>query len=268
MGCNHAYCYRYPLGGAIMTNTKTKTSKTSKTADKKENKGKYKEVYVVIPAFNEEQTISKVIQDLKNHQFHNIIVVDDHSKDNTFLKSQAHPHPVQVLHHIANRGQGAALKTGIDFALQQGAQKIITFDSDGQHQAKDLAAMLTPLEEGTHDIVIGSRFIGEQKSNIPWFRKLILKGGLVFLFVMYGLRLSDAQNGLRIMNRHAATAIEMKEDRMEHATEILHEIKKKSLRFKEVPVDIRYTDYSKMKGQSSLNSIKIAFNLMMRRLTK
>ena len=88
------------------------------------------------------------------------------------------------------------------------------------------------------------------------------------MWMMYGLRLSDAQNGLRVMNRKAAEQIEIKEDRMEHATEILNEIQKKQLRFKEVPVDVKYTDYSQMKGQSSLNSIKIAFNLMMRRLAK
>ena len=88
------------------------------------------------------------------------------------------------------------------------------------------------------------------------------------MWIMYGLKLSDAQNGLRVMNRKTAEQIKMKEDRMEHATEILNEIHKKQLRFKEVPVDVRYTDYSQMKGQSSLNSVKIAFNLMMKKLAK
>ncbi|HIG95389.1 TPA: glycosyltransferase family 2 protein [Candidatus Woesearchaeota archaeon] len=241
-------------------------------AAKKDNKkkGKLKEnVFVIVPAFNEEKMISSVVADLKAHGFSNVLVVDDHSKDETRTKAeQDEGEGVLVLHHIANRGQGAALKTGIDFALQQGAQVIVTFDSDGQHQAKDLDKMIAEVESGVYDVVIGSRFLEGSATQIPWFRKMVLKGGLVFLWVMYGLRLSDAQNGLRVMNRKTAEQIEMKEDRMEHATEILHEIHKKQFRFKEVPVDVKYTDYSQMKGQSSLNSIKIAFNLMMKKLAK
>ena len=226
----------------------------------------YQDTYVVIPAFNEETTITEVIKDLQAHRFRNIIVVDDHSKDATF--NVAETAGAEALHHVANRGQGAALKTGIDYALHCGAEHIVTFDADGQHQAKDLQNMLSHLKENTHDIIVGSRFLEGSKSNIPMFRKVILKGGLVFLYVMYGLTLTDAQNGLRVMNAHAAKHIEIKEDRMEHATEILHEIKKKELRFKEAPVEIKYTDYSKTKGQSSWNSLKIAFNLLMRKLTK
>ncbi len=244
-----------------------------KEQKKKKGFGKQKEkIFVIVPAFNEEKMISGVIADLKKYGFSGIVVVDDHSKDQTRAKAEQEGEEsasgVMVLHHIANRGQGAALKTGIDFALQQGAKILVTFDSDGQHQAKDLSKMIAEVESGAYDIVIGSRFLEGSSTQIPWFRKLILKGGLVFLWMMYGLKLSDAQNGLRVMNRKTAEQIEMKEDRMEHATEILTEIQKKQLRFKEVPVDVKYTDYSQMKGQSSLNSVKIAFNLMMKKLAK
>jgi len=221
-------------------------------------------IFVVIPAYNEQKTIGMVIKDLKSHGYKNIIVVDDGSKDKTadIIKKEN----VVLLQHIVNRGQGAALKTGIDCALRYGADIIITFDADGQHQASDLVNLIKPVKEGKVDIALGSRFLKKNK-NVPLIRKLFLKGGAFVLYMMYGVKLTDSHNGLRAVSKKAAQKIEITTDGMEHASEIIDEIKRKKLRYKEIPVNIKYTEYSKKHGQSSLNAFKIFFKMIIKKLT-
>ncbi|MBD3355004.1 glycosyltransferase [Candidatus Woesearchaeota archaeon] len=219
--------------------------------------------FIVIPAYNEEKVIKRVISDLKEHNYENIIVVDDCSKDNTSkiaLKQGA-----VVLNHIVNRGQGAAIKTGIDYSLKKDADIIITFDADGQHRAEDIESLIKPIKKGEADICLGSRFL-DNRSNVPLYKKVVLKCGIYVIRAMYGIKLTDVHNGLRAMNRKAAKKIEIKSNRMEHASEILEEIKKKKLRYKEIPVVIRYTDYSKKKGQSSWNALKIFLKMMIKKI--
>jgi glycosyltransferase involved in cell wall biosynthesis len=222
-------------------------------------------VFIVIPAYNEQKTISKVIKDLKKEGYKNIVVVDDGSKDNTY--EEAKKQNVEVLRHIINRGQGAALKTAIDYALDLGADSIITFDADGQHSVKDIEKMIRPLKKNKVDITLGSRFL-KKDSNTPFVRKLFLKGGAIVIFLMYGIKLTDSHNGLRALSRKAAEKIEITSDGMEHASEILEQVKKKRLKYKEVPVTITYTDYSLKTGQSTFNSFRILFKMIIRWLTR
>jgi len=224
-------------------------------------------VFVVIPAYNEEYIIEKVINELKSHGYSNIILVDDGSKDKTYNK--ASKKGIIVLKHIVNRGQGAALKTSIDYALKQGAEIIVTFDADGQHSVEDIKKLIEPVSRNKVDVTLGSRFLNkEEGSNIPFFRKVFLKGGAFIIFLMYGIKLTDSHNGLRAMSRKAAEKIELKSNRMEHASEIIEQIKKKKLRYKEIPVTIKYTEYSKMHGQSTWNAFKIFFKMIFNKLTK
>jgi len=222
-------------------------------------------VYIVVPAYNEESVLPEVIKELKSHNYKNIIVVDDGSNDNTFLSARSEG--VQVLRHIVNRGQGAALKTGVDFALQQGAQVIVTFDSDGQHRPQDISTLINALRDNHLDIVIGSRFLSK-RSNVPGFRKVILKGGVLILRLLYGVSLSDAHNGLRAFTAGCAKRLNLVSDRMEHASEFIEEIARLNLRFKEVPISVRYSDYSKSKGQSSLNAFNILFKMLVKKLLR
>ncbi|MBW2988357.1 glycosyltransferase family 2 protein [Candidatus Woesearchaeota archaeon] len=224
-----------------------------------------KNIFVVIPAFNEERKIERVLQGLKEHGYSNIIVVDDGSSDNT--SKIAKKAGAVVLRHVINRGQGAALKTGIDYALEEGADIIVTFDADGQHNPADLAALIKPVKSGEADIALGSRFI-KSDSNTPFVRKLFLKGGAILFRVLYGIKLTDSHNGLRAMNRKAASSIEITCDDMAHASEIVEEVAKHKLRYKEVPVTITYTDYSLSKGQSTLNSIRILSRMLLNKLLK
>jgi glycosyltransferase involved in cell wall biosynthesis len=221
-------------------------------------------VYVVIPAYNEEKTITQVIHDVQQYT-RQIIVVDDGSVDNTVALAQKEG--VVVLRHIVNRGQGAAIKTGIDFALIYGADIIVTFDSDGQHIGSDIPRVIQPILDGKVDVVIGSRFL-DKKSNVPFKRKIVLKLAILFTWMVNGIKLTDAHNGLRAFSRRAAQKINIKQDRMAHASEIIREIGKHKLSFQEIPVTIRYTDYSMQKGQKALDSLKIVFDLIMGEVRK
>ncbi len=216
-------------------------------------------VWIVVPAFNEETKIVQVIEDLKANGYNNVVVVDDGSVDRTY--EAAKKTGVTVIKHIVNRGQGAALKTGIDYALLQNAEVIVTFDSDGQHLSSDIKILLRNLKEKKKDIILGSRFINDY-SDVPLFRKIFLKCGALLLRMMYDIRLTDSHNGLRALTRYAAQKIEIKSNRMEHASEIIEQIKKKNLKYAEVPVTIKYTEYSLRHGQSTLNAFHIFFKMV------
>ncbi|MBN2420927.1 glycosyltransferase family 2 protein [Candidatus Woesearchaeota archaeon] len=225
--------------------------------------------FIVIAAHNEEKTIGKVIDDLKKHNYSNIIVVDDFSKDRT--REIAERKKVAVLHHFLNRGQGAALATGNEYALRNNADIIVHFDGDGQMDVNEIRGMIAPIIEGRADITIGSRFLSK-KSKIPFGKMLILLIGRIYLRLFYGVKLTDSQCGFRAMSRKAAQMIEIRQDKMEHASEILIEVFKKRIKYREIPVTIKYTKYSTKHthhGKFHLwSGIKIAFKIMLKRLMK
>jgi len=221
-------------------------------------------IFVIIAAYNEERKIAQVISSLQKEKYKNIVVVNDCSNDHTF--KIAKNKKVHTLNHIINRGQGAALRTGIEYALKLGADVIITFDADGQHDAKEIKLLIDPIKKGKADIVLGSRFL--KKSKIPFLKKIVLKGGVLFTRIFSCIKLTDTHNGFRALSKKAAEKNEIKQDRMAHASEIIDEIVKKKLKFVEVPVTIRYTEYSMKKGQSIFNSINIAAKMIIRKLTR
>ncbi len=222
-------------------------------------------VFVVIPAYNEQGSIVSVIKGLRKGGYNNIVVVDDCSTDNTLELIQKQN--VHALHHEVNRGQGAALQTGIGFALKEGADIIVTFDADGQHKVEEIKYLLKPIQEKKADAALGSRFLNS-KSNVPFFKKLALKAGIYFTWLTSGIKLTDAHNGFRALSRSAAEKIEITQDRMEHASEIVEQIHKKKIRYIEVPVTILYTEYSKAKGQSPINAVKIGLKILLRKFMK
>ena len=215
-------------------------------------------VIAVIPAYNESAMIKDVITSVRPH-VHEVVVVDDGSKDDTFF--QARQAGIVVARHLINRGQGAALQTGMEIALLRGADIIVHFDSDGQHPAHQISQLLKPIRNNSADIVLGSRFL-DQTSNVPSMRRLILRMGAIFTRIMSGLNITDPHSGFRALNRKAASKIILRQDRMAHASELLQLVSRHGLRYQEVPVTIRYTDYSMAKGQSSWNAIKIVIDLI------
>ena len=117
----------------------------------------------VVPAFNEETVIANVIIKLRK-KVDEVIVVDDGSRDAT--SDQARQAGAIVVRHVVNRGQGAAEETGTRLALRRGADVVIHFDADGQHDANDIVAMIAPIQAGRADVTLGSRFLG-RAPNIP-----------------------------------------------------------------------------------------------------
>ena len=221
-------------------------------------------VFIVVPVLNEASVLKTVISELLRDYPH-VVVIDDGSTDGSLKTVEGLP--VFCLRHLINRGQGAALQTGLTFALKQGAEIIVTFDSDGQHDPKDIETLLEPIRSGDADVVLGSRFL-KKGSPLPWSRRLLLTGGVFFTRATTGLPVTDTHNGLRAFSRKAASTIHFTMDRMAHASELFEIIQKEKLRYQEVPVTIRYTPYSLRKGQSSWNLFRILWSLIERSLSK
>lgn len=222
-------------------------------------------LFVVIPAFNESQSIEQVLKNLKQHGYKNNIVVDDGSKDNT--ADAANAEDAIVLRHLINRGQGAALKTGTDYALLRSADIIVHFDADGQMRPEDIPTVIAPLLKGDAEVCFGSRFINNT-SNIPPLRKLLLKLGKIFMKIFFGVKTTDPQSGFRAMTKNAAKKIEITQRGMAHCSEILEQVRRKKIPFTEVPVTILYTEYSKKHGQSNIAAVRIAAKLMWSKLIR
>lgn len=218
-------------------------------------------MWIVVPAYNEAKAIRPVVSSLRA-QGYPVVVIDDGSADDT--AGAALETGAIVLRHLLNLGQGGALQTGLTFCLESGARYICTFDADGQHRAEDIAPMWERLVTGGFDIVLGSRFLGDAR-GISLSRTLLLKAAVLFTRMHSGLKLTDAHNGLRVMTAEAAARLKLKQMGMAHASEIVDQIAKLQLKYCEAPVSVIYTDYSKAKGQSALESIRILMDLIVGR---
>lgn len=221
-------------------------------------------VYIIIPVFNHDEHLRRVILELQKKGFTQIIVVDDGSTKDVFTNIS--DLGIHFLRHKINLGQGAALQTGFEFARKCKANYVVSFDADGQHSAADADTVLEPIVNGLTDLCLGSRFLSQNSQNVPSTRKRVLKLATFVNYLFANIKLTDAHNGLRALNAHALEKLKITENRMAHATEILIEARKHSLRITEVPVTIHYTDYSMKHGQSSWNSLRILLDLLLYKL--
>ena len=219
----------------------------------------YDDTWLVIPLYNEAAVVGDVIRDARG-AFQNIVCVDDGSSDES--ARIAREAGATVVQHPFNLGQGAALQTGIEFAASQpGMKYLVTFDADGQHRVADAAAMVDQARADDVAIIFGTRF-AEGDSPVGWSKRIVLKTAALVTRWRTGLNLTDAHNGLRLLRRDAAQSVELIQDRM--ASEIVSQLSRSGLPWAERPVTIDYTDYSKAKGQSLLNSVNILVDLVMR----
>ncbi len=215
--------------------------------------------WVVIPLYNEASVIAGVIADLQR-TFSRIVCVDDGSTDGSAEVAEAAG--ARVVRHPYNLGQGAALQTGIAYAREQpGVEFIVTFDADGQHRVVDAVAMIDLARTEDAAVVFGSRFL-DDRTRPGLLKKSVLKTAVWVTNLTTGLTLTDAHNGLRVIRVDAARAVNLKQDRMAHATEIVLQLGRTGLPYREFPVEVLYTDYSRAKGQSLLNSINILVDLV------
>ena len=223
------------------------------------------DVWVVVPTYNEAPVVRNVLINLKRF-FPNVVAVDDGSSDASDAEILASG--ARLVRHSINLGAGAAMQTGVEFArLDRNARYFVTFDADGQHRPEDAAAMVDRLRTGAEDILIGSRFLGTT-SGIKPGRRLLLKLARLFEWGTTGVRLTDAHNGLRAFNRAFADQINLTFSDMAHASELLEQIGKSKLVYAEHPVTIDYTDYSRAKGQRSINSVNIAVDVWLHHLLR
>jgi polyprenyl-phospho-N-acetylgalactosaminyl synthase len=221
-------------------------------------------IWVVIAAYNEARVIAAVIGDLLRARYQ-VVVVDDGARDATArIAAQA---GAAVVKHPINLGQGAGLQTGIEYALREGADFIVTFDGDGQHRGFDIPRLIDELYAQRADFVLGSRFLGGAV-NQPLSRRLTLQAATWFTRLTTGLRITDTHNGLRAMTRRGASRICLRQNRMAHASEILHQIAESGLKYVEAPVTIEYSAYSLSKGQTLGDSLMILTDLFARRLQR
>ncbi len=223
-----------------------------------------KKIYILIPAFNEEKHIGRVIRSLQAEGYNDILVVNDGSSDKT--AAVAARAGAEVINHVINRGQGAALRTGIEYLRENVRPQVVaTFDADGQHQAKDLVMLMEPVLEEKCDIALGSRFLTNETA-LPAFRKAILKAGVLFTNIVSKTSLTDTHNGLRAIGLKALDKINIRQRGMEHASEIIDEIQRHNLCYQEVAVKLIYSEYSLKKGQRSSNFWKIGLKVLIRKL--
>lgn len=217
---------------------------------------------VVIPAYNEEKSIGRVIRDLFERGYQNIVVVNDGSSDAT--ASLAREAGAKVISHPINRGQGAALQTGDDYAVFVGAENVVHFDADGQFNSSDIAGALRLMSERHLNIVLGSRFL-DKRSKIPAIkRQLILPVARLVNLLFTGVRLTDAHNGFRIMDKTALGKIKITQEGMAHNSEIIAQMKKWNLSFAEYPVEVVYHEY----GQGFVGGVRVVRDLIFAKFFK
>jgi glycosyltransferase involved in cell wall biosynthesis len=218
------------------------------------------DVWVVIPLYNEATVIAGVVEGLLP-VFPNVVCIDDGSRDGSGGIALAAG--ARLVTHPINLGQGAALQTGFEYALERGARYVVTFDADGQHRVEDAAAMVSRAGDEDLAIVFGSRFL-DDRTDPGILKKIVLKTAVAVTNLTTRTRLTDAHNGLRVIREDALRRIKLRQDRMAHGTEIVVQLGRTGLPYAEQPVEVIYSDYSKAKGQSLLNSVNILVDLIIR----
>ena len=216
-----------------------------------------KHIWVVIAAYNEVGVIARVVVEVRRRGYA-VLLIDDGSTDAT--AAMAEKAGAVVIRHPVNLGQGAALQTGIECALREGAEVIVTFDADGQHRVTDIDVLIDAMAKHNADFVLGSRVLGGA-INLPPTRRLLLKAATWFTRMTSGLSVTDTHNGLRAMTPRGARAIRLRQNRMAHASEFLNQVSASKLKYIEAPVTIEYSAYSLAKGQKLGNSLSILVDL-------
>ena len=221
-----------------------------------------KDVYLVVPAFNEEKTVSQIIEGIAEKGY-NVILVNDGSKDKTLKlaigSKRKYPNQIFVVSHVINRGLGAALKTGMVVALNKGARYIVTFDADGQHEIEDIPKVCKPLQDGEADVVIGARPFEDMPISKSFAN--IIMNALTLIF--YGRKVKDSQSGLRAFTAHAADVINIVSRGYGVSSEFIKEISDKKLRLAEVTITTIYTPETQNKGTDAIVGLKILTKMVL-----
>ena len=219
------------------------------------------DVYIVVPAYNEEKTVSEIIEGIVEEGY-NVVLVNDGSKDNTLnlaIESKTkYPDKIFVISHMINRGLGAALKTGMTVAQNKGAKYILTFDADGQHEISDIKKVVKPLQDGEADVCIGARPFKDMPLSKS-FANLVMN---FLTLVFYGCNVKDSQGGLRAFTADAASQINIVSSGYGVSSEFIKEISDKNLKLSEVTITTIYTPETQSKGTDAIVGLKILFKMI------
>ena len=220
---------------------------------------KASQIAIIIPGLNESKHISEVIKKTNDAGFKNIIFVDDGSSDKT-AEIAVNP-GAYVLSHKINLGKGAALRTGVEFAIKEGYEYLVFMDSDGQHDPKDIPRFLTKLE--TADIVYGYRTLSGQ---MPFLMRIGNWGITLIQDILFQSRIKDTQCGFRAIRSDAYSAIKWNARDYTVESEMLARAGMSNLRGAQVGIRTIYHDA--YKGTNPFDGVKIVFNLIMLRFIK
>ena len=230
---------------------------------------------VIIPVYNEEKKIYSVVHGVKAIGY-DVVVVDDFSSDQS--AEQAQKARAKVLRHFINRGYGAALETGNQYALQAGYDIVVHFDGDGQHNPNEIEKLVDKIRRNEAEVVIGSRFLDcldrdnntnlPAKNEVPLVRKFLIKIAILFTWMFSGVKLTDAHNGFRAFCASALGKIQCRQDGMSYSSEIIDQIAYLNLRVSEVRVTVVYTDYSKSKGEGNIKKMAVGAKFLWGKIIK
>lgn len=219
------------------------------------------DIVVVLPAYNEDQTIGEVMDDLLKLGVQ-LVVVDDGSQDDTYHIVQDHrgryPGRVHLYRHLINRGVGATLQTGLQAALRRRPRAVVTFDADGQHHAQDLYRVVRPVVEGQADSVIGIRDF----QKMPLHKKFGNTVMNLITLLFYGHQVTDSQSGFRAFSPQAIQRMELHSSGYGICSEMVGEVYRQGLILEEVPITTIFTDYSLSKGTDTKIGLKILIKLI------
>ena len=210
----------------------------------------------MLPAYNEEKTIARVVMLAQKH-VDEVVVVDDGSKDMTALIAERVG--AKVLRHKRNLGKGSAFSTGFRYARQSEADVVVTLDSDGQHDPDEIPCVIEPILKGEADVVIGSRRFSK---NVPWHRRF---GGRI-LDRATGVSVSgsivDAQSGFRAYSRRALEKVTAAESGMGVDSEVLLRVKEAGLTIREVPIKVSYVGDKTSKRNPIYHALDVFFSII------
>ena len=236
-----------------MTNTQAQTKTNYEDTDG---------VYIVVPAFNEEKTVSEVIEKISKKGYH-VVVVNDGSVDTTLKcakESQIkYPNNIIIVSHVINRGLGAALKTGMNTALKHNAKYIVTFDADGQHEVEDIKKVCFLLKQGQVEAVIGARPFEDMPRSKNFANTMMNLLTLIF----YRVKVKDSQSGLRAFSADAASKIDVVSQGYGVSSEFIKEIKLNKISVGEVTITTIYTPETQEKGTNLMVGLKIMFQMIL-----
>ncbi len=198
---------------------------------------KQSEIVIGLPAYNEEKNIAAIILELEKITS-KIIICNDGSSDST--GKIAEKMGAVVVNHPKNIGYGAAIRSIFKKATELNAEILVTFDADGQHRTEDIHKVVEPIIKNEADLVIGSRFLESDGTNVPTIRKLGIKAITELANTSLDSKITDSQSGFRAYNKQVLSEITPSDYGMGVSNEILIKASKKGFRIKEVPITILY----------------------------